>query len=998
MNHFYHLKLLKSVLLLFCLTVVFSVVKAQSYALRHYDTNDGLPSSEIYHALQDSKGYIWFATDNGVSKFNGYEFTNYDISDGLAQSTILEIFEDYKGRIWFISISATLSFFENGQIHPFEYNNILAEEIKKKPVPLKSSFYVDSLDKVYLGIEGAGIVTISATGDIKKPYKNKNKSIRSQLIELPNKKVLVSYYYGFNMDSILYVKKKVKIPLKLQDFPEYFIKHYFAIKYNEDRIIISSKHLIYDISNYIIIEKNKFPFNIHWLSKDYNNNIWVCGKDSGAWCFKNGVIKKTPDIKLLENYNISSVLLDNKGGYWFTTLHNGVFYLPSLNVSYFNTENDLVKNNVNTAFKYKDSLWIGYHSNLLTLKNNNKTKNIKLSEKSGVEVTKIFYDTINNEIVVGTSFYLHTIKEGQVSSFYDNHEKSSPNVAGYFNVNDVISDNKGGYWICGGNGFYHLKNGKTDFSSNLDKNFRLRINALFLDKENTLWLGTINGLWKYKNKYLQYLGRINNLFKYRVLDIVEFQNKMIIGTKGGGILVLHKDSIEHITKDNGLTSNTITSMTVSGEYIWAGTKNGLNRIKLKTENNPKLQIKKITKAHGLLTNEIRRVLAVDSSLFISTNNGLIKFNTNSIKKDTLEVPVYYKKILINNKKVLLKASYKLKHNENNLYIKFEGISFKNANNILYKYMMKGVDTAWTYTKNKELRFSFLPPGNYTLLINAMNADEIWNTVPIRMSFSISQPFWKTTVFIIFGIIIFLILIYFFFRTVLNEIRKKTALKNELNKFMNQALVNQMNPHFLFNALNSINNYILKNDKKEASKYLTKFSGLIRLILENSQKEYITIYEEIKANKLYLDIETSRLKNNIEYEFIVEKSVDQFATKVPSLLIQPFLENAVWHGIQPLDKKGVITVTISKKDLFLQIEVMDNGIGRKKSRKVNNNNKFKKQSLGIEISRKRMKILEQLYPKKANIEYRDLYNGNEAAGTLVIISIPFIKSMQKINLH
>ncbi len=994
MNHSSHFKLITYVSLFFCLSFIFSTAKAQNYALRHFDTNEGLPSSSVYHALQDTKGYIWFATDNGVSKFNGYEFTNYDISDGLPQSTILEVFEDYKGRIWFVSISSKLSFFENGKIHPFKYNNILAEEIKKKPVPLKSSFFVDSLDNVYLGIEGFGVVTISPEGDIKKYNHNEKELVSSQIVEVSNNKLLVSYYFNEQTSAVQYVKKNVKIPLKLDDLPKLFLKHYFATKYNENKIIISCGQLVYDVSNYIIVNKTKYPFKIHWLSKDLNNNVWLCGENSGAWCFKNGEIKKTPDINLLNDYNVSSVLNDNKNGYWFTTLHNGVFYLPSFNVLHFNKTDKLIKNNINTAYKYKDSLWIGYYSNLLTLKTPNQTKTIKLSDNSSMEVTKMFYDTINKQTVVGTSSYLYTIKSEKLTSIKYVYKDMQNGKSRYFNINDVISDNAGGYWIGGGDGFYHYIDGKTDFSSSYDKNFRLRVNAVFLDKENELWLGTINGLWKYKNKYLQYLGRTNDLFKHRVLDIIEFQNKMVIGTKGGGILIFYKNHIKQITKDDGLSSNTITTMTVSGKYLWAGTKNGLNCICFKTEDSSEVQIKKFTKAHGLLTNEIKKIFAVDSTLYLATNYGLIKFNTGLMQTDSSQIPIYLKDLIINNKKVALKKSYELKYNENNLYITFEGISFKNANNILYKYMMQGIDTAWTYTKNRELRFSFLPSGNYKLLINAVNSDEIWNAHPITISFNISKPFWQTISFTLFSIIFLFALVYFLFQYRLNEIRKKAAIKNKLNKYMNQALVNQMNPHFLFNALNSINNYILKNDKTEASKYLTKFSGLVRLILENSQKEYITIYEEVKTNKLYLDIESSRLKNSLEYEFIIDKSINQFSTKIPSLLIQPFLENAVWHGIQPLDKKGRITIIISKKDLFLQIEVKDNGIGRKKSKEINNNTKFKKQSLGIEIIWKRMKLLEQLYPKGVYIEYTDLHDKNEAVGTLVKISIPFIKSEQK----
>ena len=168
MNQFKFLHFLKYILLSFCLTLVITSAKAQNYALRHYDANDGLPSSDVFHTIQDSKGYIWFATDNGVSRFNGYEFTNYDISDGLAKNTTLEIFEDYKGRIWFISIRGKLSYYENGKISQYKYNYLFEEELKAKPVPLKSAFYVDSTDNVYLGVEGFGSLKVSDSGKIER--------------------------------------------------------------------------------------------------------------------------------------------------------------------------------------------------------------------------------------------------------------------------------------------------------------------------------------------------------------------------------------------------------------------------------------------------------------------------------------------------------------------------------------------------------------------------------------------------------------------------------------------------------------------------------------------------------------------------------------------------------------------------------------------------------------------------------------------------------------
>ena len=968
--------------------LVIAPAKAQKYALRHYDANDGLPSSDVFHAIQDSKGYIWFATDNGVSRFNGYEFTNFDISDGLVRNTILEIFEDYKGRIWFVSIRADLCYYENGKIIQYKYNGLVEEELKLKPVPLKSSFYVDSSDNVFLGIEGFGIIRISDSGEVQKVAAKKENPKACRIIEKPNNKLLLSYYNRNIKDSALYVKDKVSIPMGLKNFPTSYLKHFYANKISDGETVISVGNVLYKTQNYIDIKRYELPFRIHWQSIDKDNNIWVCGAAYGAWRINSENIKTGPAIKLLNGYSVSSILQDSRNGVWFTTLHNGVYYLPSFKISYFDKSTGLLKNNINAIGKHGDSLWIGFHSNYINLLKGNGIKKIKLSNFKALEVTKIFYDTINEQTVIGTSKNLFFIKSGRIIERKNNYPGLDPKGLNPFIIKDIIPDKKGGYWICGGEGFYHWKDGHTVFDAKINKNFRLRSSTLFLDG-NTLYIGTVNGLWKFKNNYLQYLARVNGLLKLRVLDIIKYKNEIIIGTKGGGLLIMHNDSVRQFTKKDGLSSNTITTMAVQKGYLWVGTKNGLNRISFVFKNkHTNLKVSRFTKAHGLPTNEIRFMQAIGNSLLIGTNLGLIKFDIESLKKDTLEIPLYYKKVMINNKTVPVQKSYDLGHDQNNLWVKFEGISFQNGNNLQYKYMMKGLDTEWNFTKNKEIRFSFLPPGKYELLISAMNRDQVWNTHPISMAFVIENPLWENGAFKLTGLFFIIILLYLIFRYSMQKIKKNASLEHERKKFVKQALINQMNPHFIFNALNSINNYILTNDKNKASKYLTKFSGLIRLFLENSEKEYISINEEINTCKLYLEVESKRLTNGLDYEFIVADDIDQFKAKVPSLFIQPFLENSVWHGIQPLTDKGKISVVILKKELSLQIIVEDNGIGRKEASKQNQD-QIKKQSMGIEIIRKRMKNMEKLYGEKLSIEYKDVLEKGKVVGTQAIITIPFI---------
>lgn len=957
-------------------------INAQRYPFRHYDADSGLPSSDIFHVIQDSKGYIWIATDNGVSRFNGYEFVNYGIEDGLPQNTILEIFEDSKNRIWFVSIRSSLSYYENGKIYPYKYNKLLEETIKQKAIPVKYSFFVDSMDNVYLTSEHKRMKVVDKQGNLKNILPGDFQKHYNFIFEKKNKLVM-SFYENNSSDTIFYLHNKTKIALYVKNLPHKYIKHFSAVKLNDQIIFIALGKTIYKFKNNILVKQYNYPSNIFWIQKDSKNNLWMANKEGGVKCYFHGNLDKNPDIFFLNDYYIASVFEDHRGGYWFASLHNGVYYLPYLNILYYDKSNFLYRNNVNTVFTNKDSLWIGYHSNYVSLiTNNKKVKHIKIDDKKNIEVTSLVEDKPNNRILVGTQAGLYYIKNGKSIKYLD----QSIIYSKLLSTKDIAGDKSGGFWLAGRSGFYHVKNGKIIFDSRTEKNFGLRNNAIYVDNDKSVWLGSIKGLWRFKNNYLEYMGHQNPLLSIRVLDIVKYQNKLTLGTKGGGIIIIDKDTIFQINKNKGLNSNTVTSLSVSSKYLWAGTKKGLSKIYI---DKNELKIFNYTKAHGLLTNEIRNVYAKDSLLYISSNKGLMRLNINRLKKDTLKIPIYFKEIYINNQKVPLQKEYKLKYNQNNILIKYEVISFNNDNELEFRYMMLGLDSICSPTKSKEIRFSILPPGKYTFELTARNSDNVWNKQSEKITFIIEKPFWETNWFIFLILFLGLVIIYLIIKYISIRINKKNEIQRELNVYIKQALVNHMNPHFMFNSLNKMNSLILNNDKTKASEYLGQFSRLMRVIIENSKKEYIPIYEEIKSNRMYMEIEAGRLNHPLDYEFIIDDEIDQFNTKVPSLLIQPFIENAIWYGIQPMNKKGKIIIRIRKKDKYLIIEIQDNGIGRKKSiEMIKNNEVFDNQSKGTEISYKRIRILKQIFGRNTKIEYLDL--AEPESGTIVILNLPLIK--------
>ena len=199
----------------------------------------------------------------------------------------------------------------------------------------------------------------------------------------------------------------------------------------------------------------------------------------------------------------------------------------------------------------------------------------------------------------------------------------------------------------------------------------------------------------------------------------------------------------------------------------------------------------------------------------------------------------------------------------------------------------------------------------------------------------------------------------------------------------------MNPHFIFNALNSVNSFISKNDELNANKYLARFSRLIRSILENSDHDFIPLSNEIELLQSYLELENIRFADKFKYSFEVDKNINPDEFRIPPMLIQPYIENAVWHGLRYKEKDGFLKVEIKKEESQLKVEVIDNGIGRAKSQELKTENQKKNKSKGIMNTKKRLEILNKLYKQNIELNIEDINDKQE--GTKVTLLIPDIKN-------
>jgi streptogramin lyase len=381
--------------------------------------------------------------------------------------------------------------------------------------------------------------------------------------------------------------------------------------------------------------------------------------------------------------------------------------------------------------------------------------------------------------------------------------------------------------------------------------------------------------------------------------------------------------------------------------------------------------------------------------YLSTATSSVYLLSLAINKKTLPLSVG-----VNNLEEL-----SLRYNQNTISIETGIIDFyaRGKGRIRYKLREDDNEGDWQYSSNAyyTIRYEKLPPGKYKLVLQASNTGNEFNSPEKILMFNISPPFWQTWWFRIAATIFIIASIYtimrwriqqrFRLRLERSEKERQVAeLKQKATELEMQALRAQMNPHFIFNSLNSINRFILQNERAQASEYLTKFSKLVRMILQNSQASSISLDSELESLGLYLNLEALRFNYHFDYKVSVPKDLDISALRVPPLILQPYVENAIWHGLMHKEERGKLDIEVSEEDDHLYFKITDNGIGREKARALASKSATKHKSMGLRITAHRIAMLQNAETLESPVTINDLVNADgSAAGTEVVIKMPVI---------
>ncbi|HSH65944.1 MAG TPA: histidine kinase, partial [Bacteroidia bacterium] len=896
-------------------------------------------------------------------------------------------------RIWFASQNNEFCYWENNSIH----HNAQLSKLYSTTVPTwdhMRKIYFDSSDNLWIssvtGIYCSPAKQNHTTLIKEKEIKDCTVSIkiiddtlsmdlfeRFKLIDTINNTYL-SFSLGYNRNSSVHYQQIV-FPISNINVPFHIPTSTYTQK----------KEVCYSFSNMMFIATKEgvkiktLESEIIKIYSDKENNLWVGLKKDGVLYFKNGDLDAKP-IRFLKGCSVSDIAEDHEKGIWMTSLEKGVFYVPSTSVFVY-PELDFLNDPISGIENINGKIIVcTFGKSICTATSQHIVINKELSE-----LQKKYYRLYSIKQLDDTVYVCCTSK----TLLFTKELKSMKDLVqgNHLIARYVISSDKNTLWVQNGGTGLGKINKQKGTNELYSSSFR---STCALATKKGIFIGGKNGLYKFKDGQYFRLDSIDPILKSQIAAMITDKNGCLwLATEGDGLLRLKDNKVTQFNTQNALLSNTCTSLTIDHfNTIWVGTNKGLNCLQ-QSETTGEWKIKKFNTANGLNSNEITKLYAFNDSLWVGTMTGLSFINIPEIMKPLVSSPVYITSITVNNAESN-PATTVFNYNERNFKIAYNGLTYKDKSHV-YSYRLAGLDTTWQTTRSNELLFNNLAPGNYSFQVKVANINDKWSSQAATYSFTIKKPFWLTWWFILLEIIALGLIVYITILWRTSSIQKKEAEKLRINKLLSEyqmkALTAQMNPHFIFNAINSIQNFIIQNHSTLAYDYLIKFSKLIRLVLNNSKDNEISIQQELEMLALYIELEQLRFENSFEYHLQVSPDIDIDSLMIPGLLLQPYIENAIWHGLMPLkNKKGAISLTIKNEKDCLKITISDNGVGRKASDQIKKKIVHRShKSVGMELTGKRIELFGQ--ENKFSIQIIDNYDDNGiATGTTVEIILPMVE--------
>lgn len=931
---------------------------AQTSSFVQITENQGLPSSEVYQLIQDDLGYLYIGCSEGLFKYDGFGFKSISNSKQNARS-VSHFIKDRTGKIWCQNFSGQIYFVKDDSL-------VIFNDFSKETVDYPH-FVVDDSLNVWVGLKGK-LSCYNKYGTINN-YTINDMSSNFMFINIDRNNNPV--YSIHNKGLFLFNRKTNKQILLSND--SIFLQRSNSIRFNNELYFLyesnpSKRYVIYKLSDQKF--EKLFEFKPEQLAREIyqvrptENGYWISTSNGAYYFTKDDFIN--PKFHLFKGQEISSSIDDKEGNLWFSSLSGGLFLtsLKSANVSL------CLENNANpfTSFNiFDDQILVGDISGKIYKGNLNGDNLVLINEKpqnAWRRVNKILKgkDTyfiarnILNETDFGKS--LHTVKTNYIRDMQ----------------------------ICNDKVYIITSINLLEYDINLRKQkilTTISARKLLIDTiNNVLYLSSGKGLHMYKNNKLEEV--LLNGGSIYVNGLANSGELLWVNSLKNGIICLKSGKVIKQFFEKETLENRIKCITADTNNLYLVTEKGVYRYNFKSDSKSF-----IGKSLQVNFQSIFECRVNASSMFLLSRNAVYTFPLNYFGMNSIGPKVNITKVVLKNGKQFDTTLHQINYDLNSIDFHFKAFSYSSQGQLVYKYRLVGSSGSWKIINAAidHVTFEAIPPGSYTFEVYAINSDGVQSDYPARYKFLVIRPFYMQNWFVILLIILLFIFIYFLFKWQMLRVRKKAILEKSVAEQKLIALKAQMNPHFMFNALNSIQDLIIKQDVKNSNLYLSKFSNLTRKILEHSENEKILIVEEVEMLELYLDLEKLRFGDDFQYEIMVDESIESSKSLIPSLMLQPFVENAIKHGL--LHKKGIKRCMIHFINLEsgVLIKIVDNGIGRKRSGEIKMRNKSLHRSYATAALYNRVELLNTNREIKIKIKISDLVDHDEILGTEVEIFIP-----------
>ena len=995
---------------------------AQPLAFRHLTTADGLLGDLKLVMAEDNIGRLWIGSEEGLNIFDGYQlstFRQFDSGEIFAPN-VQVIFCDKKGTLWLAT--------PEGVFYKKEAENKFIK-LQFDTLKLNDAPFFGETKEGNLIIAGQSVCYLLSNDGalIKLNFLQNAYSNFSNFLSLEHFQE-DEWLMGFRKKLLLVNFRQQKIIKEINN-----TNIWTAAPVNDSIAMTGSfandTIALVNVKTGVVEPINNWPTSNGKRIGGYAGTIMVVGPHRFAvatryngWYVIDDSLRNARAFEhepanpfSIKLNNCRRLLVTRSGTVFVHTrgLSFAQYIVPQ--ISSLKSITDRSGSNIDARFNCvtedkKSLTWLG--SNLALASWNRTTNDFNIYPyydiKSGPQKYKTIRAVVTDKkdrIWVGTygggiGMLLPNGKFEQYKKDTNNPYHTLPSL----DVNSIVKDRHENFLISTNSGLVYFDPIRKHFENfkqhTVLKNIGDAVSFYaYADNEDNWWIAQEKGLYFYNRT-------ANSLVKIGLPSYATNPMMQVVATDSAGLIyagglfglyIISPTTLEVkkiLTKKDGLPSNDVIGLLCDkAGKMWILGNIGVAKYDPTTGKVQTIDARDgMDQSNHSLGNSY---LSASGEVFLTSAEGINYFYPEKLNLQAKPLSVFITNVETTDSLYSLPqlGSQQFKYNQNNFSFSYLSVDYQLGVSIQYRYRLVGYDSAFVFAgKQRTVRYANLNAGNYSFLVEATINGKDWYATNNTFRFQISKPFWKTWLFILLSSLFITGAIGYFFYTKVKKIRKeediKRAYENKLAQVRLNLLRTQMNPHFLFNSLNSINIFILKNDRHNASGYLTKFSRLMRLILENSRSEWVTLESELKGVELYIQMETLRFSNAFNYNIEIGESLQPENILLPPMLLQPYIENAIWHGL--LYRKipgGLLSIKLSEYNGKLYVEIKDNGVGREAAEMLKSKSALQDKSYGMKITAERIDSVNETYNIHARTTISDLIDdAGNPIGTVVLLEL------------